>query len=65
MYFFNRYNLALQNANFPDPVKQTFYLNKGQDNITLKEAYNLMNGRSVLKELSTKKGRNLQSLADD
>jgi hypothetical protein len=56
MYFFNRYNLMLKNDQYPDPVKQTFYINNGQDNITLKEAYNMMSGRAVHKELENKEG---------
>ena len=56
MYFFNRYNLMLQNKQHPDAIKQTFYINPKEDNITLKEAYNLMSGRAVHKELSNKEG---------
>ncbi len=56
MYFFNRYNLLVKNEQQSDPVKQTFYISNKDDNITLKEAYNLMNGRAVNKELSTKEG---------
>ncbi|MEP7374608.1 MAG: hypothetical protein ABI675_14535 [Chitinophagaceae bacterium] len=56
MYFFNRYNLMLKNAEHPDTIKQTFYINQKADNITLKEGYNLMCGRSVHKELTTKEG---------
>ena len=57
MYFFNRYNLMLKNEQKPDDVlKQTFYVNHKEDNITLKEAYNLMCGRAVHKELSNKEG---------
>lgn len=56
MYFFNRYNLLLQNKQHPDAIKQTFYINPKEDNITLKEAYNLMSGRAVHKELSNKEG---------
>lgn len=36
-------------------MQQTFYINKG-NNITLKEAYNLMEGRSVNKDLTNKQG---------
>ncbi len=54
MYFFNRYNLILKNNQHPDAVQQTFYINQKTDNITLKEAYNLMAGRSVHKELTDK-----------
>lgn len=57
MYFFNRYNLMLKNEQKPDDVlKQTFYISHKEDNITLKEAYNLMCGRAVYKELSNKEG---------
>lgn len=56
MYFFNRYHLALKNDQHPDPIKQTFFINHMQDNVTLKEAYNLMSGRAVYKELQNKEG---------
>lgn len=54
MYFFNRYNLLVKNSLHPDAAKHTFYINKNEDNITLKEAYNLMCGRAVYKELTNK-----------
>ena len=56
MYFFNRYSLMLKNEQNTNALKQTFYINNKEDNITLKEAYNLMSGRAVHKELSTKEG---------
>jgi len=56
MYFFNRYELLTKNAQQPEGLKQTIYLNNKEDNITLKEAYNLLNGRSVHKELTSKEG---------
>lgn len=56
MYFLNKYDLQLKNGPQPDGVKQTFYLSNKEDNITLKEAYNLLSGRSVNKELTTKEG---------
>lgn len=52
MYFFNNYNVQLRKDG-ADDIKQTFYINKN-NNITLREAYNLMSGRSVYKKLSTK-----------
>jgi hypothetical protein len=54
MYFFNSYraNLELSNGK---RVEQTFYLNRGKG-VTAKEAYNLLQGRAVLKELSNKEG---------
>lgn len=55
-YFFNRYNLMLKNDQHPDAIKQTFYISNKEDNITLKEAYNLMCGRAIHKELTNKEG---------
>ena len=56
MYFFNRYEVALKPEQSQDRIKQTFYINRG-NNITLKEAYNLMNGRAVNKDLTNKEGQ--------
>lgn len=56
MYFFNKYDLAVKGENNPDTMKQTFFINKG-NNITLKEAYNLMSGRAVNKDLTSKEGQ--------
>lgn len=56
MYFFNRYNVSLKQEQSNDVVDQTFYINKG-NNITLKEAYNLMSGRSINKDLTNKEGQ--------
>lgn len=55
MYFFNRYNASLQRSN-GEKVDQTFYLTKGKG-ITAKEAYNMLEGRAVFKELNTKEGQ--------
>ena len=55
-YFFNRYQLALNSESGSDKLEQTFYINKGQP-ITLKEAYNLMSGRAVNKDLLNKEGQ--------
>src|ERR1035437_2840023 len=52
MYFFNSYDASLQKGN-GEKVDQTFYLNKGKG-ITAKEAYNLLDGRAVHKELTNK-----------
>jgi hypothetical protein len=49
MYFFNKYDAKLNDT------QQTFYINKGSG-ITAKEAYNLMDGRAVHKELENKEG---------
>jgi len=51
MYFFNKYDAALQGKE----MQQTFYLNKGSG-ITAKEAYNLMEGRAVHKQLENQAG---------
>lgn len=51
MFFFNKYDLELKKENDENKIKQTFYPNKG---ITLKEGYNLLDGRAVHKTLSTK-----------
>lgn len=56
MYFFNSYSVARQKGNNTDAIEHTFYINKG-NNITLKEAYNLMEGRSVNKDLTNKEGQ--------
>jgi hypothetical protein len=56
MYFFNSYQLSLQKENNPEKMEQTFYINKA-GNITLKEAYNLMEGRAVNKDLTNKEGQ--------
>lgn len=54
MYFFNSYQAGLERKN-KETLEQTFYLNKGKG-ITAKEAYNLLEGRSVHKELTNKTG---------
>lgn len=61
MYFLNSYNLLVKNTQHPDPIKQTFYINndmrrKEQEDITLKEGYNLLSGRAVNKDLLNKEG---------
>lgn len=53
MYFFNRYDVSLKPEQAKEDMVQTFYINKGS-NITLKEAFNLMNGRAVTKDLTSK-----------
>jgi len=55
MYFFNKYNATLERSH-GEKVDQTFYLNKG-NGITTKEAYNLLNGRAVLKDLTNSEGQ--------
>ena len=56
MYFFNRYQVSLMPEQSKDKMEQTFYINR-EGSITLKEAYNLMNGRSINKDLTNKEGQ--------
>ena len=56
MYFFNSYSASLQKPGQTAPVSQTFYIGRDNTNITLKEAYNLLDGRAVSKELVSKEG---------
>ena len=51
MFFFNRYDLQLKKESNEEATRQTFYPNK---NITLKEGYNLLDGRAVHKTLTNK-----------
>ncbi len=56
MYFFNSYKATL---NPEDPAKatsQTFYINRNSG-ITAKEAYNLLSGRAVNKDLTNKENQ--------
>lgn len=61
MYFFNSYHVNLQKEENKLELEQTFYINKDSASITMKEAYNLMEGRSVNKDLKTKEGENYNS----
>lgn len=47
-YFLNNYAATLEKGGTNETLRQTFYLNKGND-ITAKEAYNLLSGRSISK----------------
>jgi len=51
MYFFNKYDASLRDKE----MQQTFYINKS-GGITAKEAYNLMEGRAVHKQLENLEG---------
>ncbi len=53
-YFFNRYEIALKAEG--SESRQMFFINNKGQSITLREAYNLMKGRSVFKELTPKEG---------
>lgn len=52
MYFFNSYQAKLERSN-GETKEQTFYLDKGKG-VTAKEAFNLLEGRAVHKELTNK-----------
>ena len=51
MYFFNRYEMELLNDKQDVKARQMFYINKGSS-ITVKEGYNLLEGRAVHKTLT-------------
>ena len=53
-YFFNKYDTALKSDFYPERT-HTFYVNKGSA-VTFKEAYNLLSGNAVHKNLLTKEG---------
>jgi hypothetical protein len=55
MYFFNRYFLQLKNEKGEESLTQSFRVGR-ENNITLKEGYNLMNGRAIYKEMTPKEG---------
>jgi hypothetical protein len=53
MYFFNKYDAVLRYPEEPGKDKaQTFYIFKGSG-VTLKEAFNLLQGRAVYKKMSS------------
>ncbi len=56
MYFFNRYEATLKNDDPSKEKSQTFYITKNTG-ITAKEAFNLLEGRSVNKDLTNKEGQ--------
>lgn len=56
MYFFNKYNATLSNGKPEEDRSQTFYIKNGQG-FTAKEAFNLLEGRAVYKELKNKDGQ--------
>ena len=56
MYFFNRYTATFKPEGDSPEKAQTFYIKKNSG-ITAKEAYNLLNGRSVNKDLVNAEGQ--------
>ncbi|HEX9510164.1 MAG TPA: hypothetical protein VF939_06750 [Puia sp.] len=56
LYFFNKYEALLRKGEAPEMDRmQTFYISKGTG-VTLKEAYNLLQGRAVNKNLTNIEG---------
>lgn len=55
MYFFNKYSATLQGERADLDKYQTFFIKKNSG-VTAKEAYNLLNGRSVNKDLTNQAG---------
>lgn len=55
MYFFNKYTASLQGQENGQDKSQTFFIKKNSG-VTAKEAYNLLNGRSVNKDLTNQEG---------
>jgi hypothetical protein len=51
MYFFNSFEMAVKQAKAEDVLKQTYYIGK-ENNLTLKEHYNMIDGRAVFKEFN-------------
>jgi hypothetical protein len=56
MYFLNRYRATLKNDDPEKEKAQTFYITKNSG-ITAKEAYNMLSGRAVNKDLNNKEGQ--------
>lgn len=56
MYFLNRYQATLKNEKPELDRTQTFYLTKNSG-ITAKEAFNLLSGRAVNRDLTNKEGQ--------
>lgn len=77
LYFLNKFDVQLQKDGQLSSVKQTFYItasqknkdeengnqqkNKQETKYTLKEAYNLLSGRPVYKDLTSKEGQPYQA----
>lgn len=61
LYFFNKYDATLKQGTDAAAYRQaTFHINKG-NGMTLKEAFNLLNGRAVYKNLERKDGQAYQA----
>ncbi|MCF0075393.1 hypothetical protein LZD49_33250 [Dyadobacter sp. CY261] len=55
LYFFNSYLATLKNQDQSQMLNQLFYIQR-QGSVTLREAFNLMQGRAVEKQLLNQKG---------
>jgi hypothetical protein len=55
MYFFNKYTATMQGQENGHDKSQTFFIKKNSG-VTAKEAYNLLNGRAVNKDLTNQEG---------
>jgi len=55
MYFFNKYSATLPGEKADQDKSQTFFIKKNSG-VTAKEAFNLLNGRSVNKDLTNQEG---------
>ncbi|MDT3402326.1 hypothetical protein [Mucilaginibacter terrae] len=51
LYFFNKYDVEIQKTGQEQVLKQTYYVGK-ENNLTLKERYNQLDGRAVFKEFN-------------
>lgn len=61
MYFFNKYDATIKHKDdAAKNIDQTFFINKGSG-ITAKEAFNLMEGRAVNKQLYNLEGQKYQA----
>lgn len=59
-YFLDKFDASLQKDGRISTVNQTFYVSQ-ENKYTQKEAYNLLNGRPVFKELTNKEGQPYQA----
>jgi hypothetical protein len=51
LYFFNRVDMTFRQPGMEEALKQTYFIGK-ENNYTLKERYNMLDGRAVYKELN-------------
>lgn len=58
-YFIHGFKAALEKGSTKEKIINTFYLGRGND-VTAKEAYNLLSGRSILKAVEISKQYDLQ-----